>query len=227
MFANRNTDKSITHKKRPRLHGELGSLPPGELSTGEFRYTKGAEIFGQAKPADYIYQIVAGAVRSHKLLSDGRRQISAFHLPGDIFGFENGDFYRFTAEAVVETTVRLTKRQSLELLAKTDPAMVRSLLTMTTDNLQHVENQLLILGRNTSRERVAAFLLEMNSRLTAAGVMALPMDRRDIADYLGLTLETVSRVLSEFQRKGYLKLQGQFFRKIILLNPAGLTQEQA
>jgi len=128
-------------------------------------------------------------------MSDGRRQIGAFYLPGDIFGLENGGFHRFTAEAIVDATVRLIKRQSLERVAKTDPAMVRSLLNMTTDNLQHVENHLLLLGRKSARERVAAFLLEMNGRLTAPDVMALPMTRRDISDYLGLTLETVSRAL--------------------------------
>src|SRR5258706_1356744 len=138
------------------------------------------EIFGQAEPADYIYQVIEAAVRSHKLLSDGRRQIGAFHLPGDIFGLENGVFHRFTAEAIADTTVRLVKRQSLERVAKTDPAMVRSLLTMTTDNLQHVENHLLLLGRQSATERVG----------------------RDIADYLGLTIETVSRALSAFHRKG-------------------------
>src|SRR5260370_41320331 len=189
-----------------------------------YKYSKGTEIFGQAEPADYIYQVVEGAVRSHKLLSDGRRQIGAFHLPGDIFGLENGDFHRFTAEAIVDTTVRLVKRQSLEREAKNDPAMVRSLLTMTTDNLRHVENHMLLLGRKTSQERVAAFLLEMNSRLTAAGVMALPMCRRDIADYLGLTIETGSRALSAFKRKGYLMVAGSFQRDIILLNPSGLTE---
>jgi CRP/FNR family nitrogen fixation transcriptional regulator len=168
--------------------------------------------------------VVEGAVRSHKLLSDGRRQIGAFHLPGDIFGLENGDFHRFTAEAIVDTTVRLVKRQSLERVAKTDPAMVRSLLTMTTDNLQHVENHMLLLGRKTSQERVAAFLLEMNGRLAAAGVMVLPMGRRDIADYLGITLETVSRALSEFQRKGYLRFLDPMQRQIVVLKAAGLTE---
>jgi CRP/FNR family transcriptional regulator, nitrogen fixation regulation protein len=220
MFTNRNADP----KKKPRLHGELGDLSHGKVSSGEFKYAKRTEIFGQAEPAEHIYQVIEGAVRTHKLLSDGRRQIGAFHLPGDIFGLENGDLHRFTAEAIVETTVHLIKRQSLERVAKTDPAMVRSLLNVTTDNLQHVENQLLLLGRKNARERVAAFLLEMNSRLTAAGFTALPMDRRDIADYLGLTLETVSRALSEFQRKGYLKLGGSLLREIIVLNPAGLTE---
>ena len=85
-------------------------------------------------------------------------------------------------------------------------------------------NHMLLLGRKNSRERVAAFLLEMNGRLTAAGVMALPMNRRDIADYLGLRLETVARALSEFQRKGYLKLSGNFQREICVLNSAGLAE---
>ncbi len=210
--------------KRPRLLGELGDLAHARVSSSEFTYSGGTEIFGEAKPAEYVYQIVEGAVRTHKLLSDGRRQIGAVHLPGDIFGLENGDFHRFTAEAIVDTTVRLVKRQSLELVAKTNPVMALSLLTMTTDNLQHVENHMLLLGRKTAIERVAAFLLEMNDRLTAAGVMALPMNRRDIADYLGLRLEIVARALSEFQRKGYLKLSGNFQRELCVLNSAGLAE---
>ena len=125
-----------------------------------------------------------------------------------------------------DTTLRLVERQSLERVTKTDPAMVRALLTMTTDNLQHVENHMLLLGRKTSRERVAAFLLEMNGRLTAPGGMALPMSRRDIADYLGLTLETVSRALSEFNRRGYLQFLGSTQRQIVVLKPAGLSENR-
>src|SRR3954468_540802 len=202
----------------------LGELSHSKISSSEFKYSKGTEIFGQTEPAEYVYQVIEGAVRSHKLLSDGRRQIGAFHLPGDIFGLENGEFHRFTAEAIVDTTVRLVKRQSLEREAKNDPAMVRNLLNLTTNNLQHVENHLLLLGRQSARERVAAFLLEMNGRLTSAGVMVLPMTRRDIADYLGLTLETVSRALSAYKRKGYLKVAGPFQRDIIVVNPAGLAE---
>jgi CRP/FNR family transcriptional regulator, nitrogen fixation regulation protein len=218
MLKNHNTDPN----EKPRFLGELGDLSHTKVSSSEFKYSKGTEIFGQGEPADYIYQVIEGAVRSHKLLSDGRRQIGAFHLPGDIFGLENGDFHRFTAEAIVVTTVCLIKRQGLERVAKTDPAMVLSLLAMTTHNLQHVENQILLLGRKSSRERVAAFLLEMNGRLTTAGVMALPMGRRDVADYLGLTLETVSRALSEFNRKGYVRFLDP--RQIVVLNASGLAE---
>jgi CRP/FNR family transcriptional regulator, nitrogen fixation regulation protein len=211
--------------KKPRLVGELSGLSHAEVSSGEFKYSKGTEIFGETEPADYVYQVIEGAVRSHKLLPDGRRQIGAFHLPGDIFGLENADFHRFTAEAIVDTTVRLVKRRSLERVAKTDPAILRSLRTMTSASLEHVENHVLLLGRTTARERVATFLMEMNGRLTSAGVIALPMNRRDIADYLGLTLETVSRMFSAFERKGYLRfLNDPRQRQIVVLNAACLTK---
>ena len=219
MFTNLNTDSS----KRPRLLGELGDLSYKQISAVEFKYRKDSEIFGEGEAAEYLYQVIKGAVRSHKLLSDGRRQIGAFHLAGDVFGLENGEHHRFTAEAVVDTTVRLMKRQSLERVAKSDNALIFKILGMTTDNLQHVENHLLLLGRKHSLERVAAFLVEMDRRLTAAGVVALPMNRRDIADYLGLTLETVSRALSILQKKGFLKFLGQTQREILILNSAGLA----
>ena len=102
--------------------------------------------------------------------------------------------------------------------------MARALLTMTTENLQHVENHMLLLGRKNSRERVAAFLLEMNGRVTGPSVVTLPMSRRDIADYLGITLETVSRALSDFKQKGYLRFVDATQRQIVVVNANGLTE---
>lgn len=204
--------------------GELGELSRARVILSEFKYDRGAEIYGEAEPADYIYQVVQGAVRSYKLLSDGRRQIGAFHLVGDIFGLENSAAHRFTAEAIVETTVRLMKRRSLEHVAESDVFVALDLLNMTTNNLQHAEDHMLLLGRKTSRERVAAFLLEMDRRLTAAGVLALPMCRRDIADYLGLTLETVSRALSYLHGSGILGFLGPTQRQIVLLDRVRLAE---
>jgi CRP/FNR family transcriptional regulator, nitrogen fixation regulation protein len=198
--------------------GELGELSRARINLSEFKYRRGAEIYGEAEPADYIYQVANGAVRSYKLLSDGRRQIGAFHLGGDIFGLENGPAHRFTTEAITETTVRLMKRCSLEHVAEADVHVALDLLNMTTSNLEHAENHMLLLGRKTSLERVAAFLLEMDRRLSAANVMALPMCRRDIADYLGLTLETVSRALSHLHSMGILGFIGQTQRQIVLLD---------
>ena len=121
MFVNVNAHPG----SRPKALGELGELSRARIVPSEFRYEKGTEVYGEAEPADYIYQIVDGAVRSYKLLSDGRRQIGAFHLVGDIFGLENGAVHRFTTEAIVDTTVRLMKRCSLEHVAESDP-LVRS-----------------------------------------------------------------------------------------------------
>ena len=201
----------------PSILGRLNTAQ-ARIIASEFNYRKGTEIYGEKETADYIYQITAGAVRSYKLLSDGRRQIGAFHLLGDVFGLENGSFHRFTAEAIVDTSVRLIKRSSLERVAEADVSITHDLLYMTTDNLQHAEDHMLLLGRKTSLERVVAFLLEMDRRLTAAGILALPMCRRDIADYLGLTLETVSRALSKLHDDGILGFLGKNQRQIILLD---------
>ena len=110
MFVHNAADASS------RLHSlrDLGMKTDSNpiISLNEFTYKKGAELYGEKEPAEYVYQVKSGAVRSYKLLSDGRRQIGAFHLSGDIFGLENGTAHRFTAEAIVDTTVRLVKRGS-------------------------------------------------------------------------------------------------------------------
>ena len=216
MFVRVSTDPSGLPNTLGEFGMEIASNP--RLTLNEFTYKKGTEIYGEKEPADYVYQVKTGAARSYKLLSDGRRQIGAFHLVGDIFGLENSSEHRFTAEAIVDTTVRLIKRRSLELVAESDAMVARNLLSMTTNNLQHAEDHMLLLGRKTSLERVAAFLIEMDRRLTAAGVLALPMCRRDIADYLGLTLETVSRALSRLHELGILGFIGNNQRQIVLLD---------
>jgi CRP/FNR family nitrogen fixation transcriptional regulator len=195
------------------------------LVATEFSYKKEEEIYGEDEPSEYVYQVVSGAVRSYKLLSDGRRQIGAFYLPGDVFGLESGPSHRLTAEAIVDTTVRLLKRRSLEQAAATDVNVARSLWTMTAGELRHAEDHMLLLGRKNAMERVANFLLEMDRRLAVAGLMALPMCRRDIGDYLGLTLETVSRALSQLQSQGILGFSGA--RQIELRNRQHLRNMDA
>ena len=185
----------------------------GVIAT-EFSYNKDEEIYGEGEPSEYVYQVIRGSVRTYKLLNDGRRQIGAFHLPGDVFGLESGAVHRLTAEAIVDTTVRLVKRHSLEQAAGITAQVARSLWAMTAGELRRAEDHMLLLGRKNAMERVATFLLEMDRRLARAGMMALPMCRRDIGDYLGLTLETVSRAFSELQNEGVLGLSGA--RQIVL-----------
>jgi CRP/FNR family transcriptional regulator, nitrogen fixation regulation protein len=192
------------------IHANFGA---SEVS---FRF--GQEIHGQGEPAERIYEVQRGAVRSYKILSDGRRQICAFHLQHDIFGWESGSHYRFTAEAVVDTTVRVIKRQTLEGAAAKDVHVTHNLLNLATKSLEHAENQMMLLGRKNSREKVAAFLLEMDSRLSVTGVLDLPMTRRDIADYLGLTIETVSRELSRLCASGILTFSESSQRRLVLVD---------
>lgn len=195
-----------------------------KFGASEACYGKDEEIYGESEPADCIYEVISGAVRSYKVLSDGRRQICAFHLPADIFGLENGVHYRFTAEAIVETAARVVRRHSLEYVAANDVRVAHNLLSMTARNLLHAEDHMLLLGRKTSLERVAAFLLEMDHRLTGVGMIALPMSRRDIADYLGLTLETVSRALSYLRERGILEFSETSQRQIVLQDRAQLKK---
>ncbi|THD71871.1 MAG: cyclic nucleotide-binding domain-containing protein [Bradyrhizobium sp.] len=195
------------------------------LVATEFSYKKDEEIYGEGEPSDYVYQVIRGSVRSYKLLSDGRRQIGAFYLPGDVFGLESGPAHRLTAEAIVDTTVRLVKRRSLEQAAGITVQVAHSLWSMTAGELRHAENHMLLLGRKNAMERVASFLLEMDRRLTVTGMMALPMCRRDIGDYLGLTIETVSRALSQLHSEGVLGFSGA--RQIVLRNRQRLRNMDA
>ena len=211
-----------TPPRRP-MDGHLATLGGKRISCNEFSYRGGSEIFGEGEEAEYVYQIISGAVRTHKLLPDGRRQINSFYLPGDMFGFENGVNHRFTAEAIVQTQVHITERRGLLNATANREGGTTNLISLVTQNLQHAENHMLLLGRKTALEKVTAFLLEMDERLSYPDLMILPMNRRDIADYLGLTIETVSRALSGLRDEKMLRFEGQTQRQIVLLDRKGLA----
>jgi CRP/FNR family nitrogen fixation transcriptional regulator len=217
----------INGASRHPVDGHLAALAGERVFCSEFKYRKGSEVFGEGEEAEYVYQIISGTVRTYKLLEDGRRQINSFHLPGDMFGLENGTTHRFTADAVVETKVRIARRCSLLVMIVHRDAGATNLLDLFTRNLRHAENHVLLLGRKTALERVAAFLLEMDERQDHPNVMILPMSRRDIADYLGLTLETVSRALSILREEELLRFIGTTQRQLVLLNRIGLRQLDA
>src|SRR6476620_1875664 len=219
VSTNKVTPIIAAHDPFCALTGHAGLVP------SEFSYGKDEEVYGEDEPAEYVYQVIRGAVRTYKLLSDGRRQIGAFHLPGDVFGLESGTSHRLTAEAVIDTTVRLVKRSSLEQAAGVDVQVARKLWSITAGELRHAEDHMMLLGRKSAMERVANFLLEMDRRLAVGGMMALPMCRRDIGDYLGLTLETVSRALSQLHGEGVLGFSGA--RQIVLRNRQRLRNMDA
>jgi CRP/FNR family nitrogen fixation transcriptional regulator len=178
-------------------------------------YARDSEIYGEGEEAEYIYQVVSGAVRTYKILNDGRRQIGAFYLPGDIFGLEIGETHDLSAEAVCDCTIAVIKRSSLVKLARGDSSITQALWTLTARELQRVQKHVLLLVRS-AQERVASFLLEMADRTASAGAVVLPMSRRDIADYLGLTIETVSRALAALEDQAAIAMSGA--RRVQLTN---------
>ncbi|KAB2928535.1 MAG: helix-turn-helix domain-containing protein [Leptonema illini] len=195
------------------------------LLGASMRFERNSEIYGEDEPADYVYKIVSGAVRSYKLLSDGRRQIGAFHLPGDVFGLEAGEDHRFTAEAVADSVILVAKRNTIIAHATRDAEMARALWRVTAGDLERAQNHLLLLGRKNAQERVATFLLEMASRAASTTEIELPMSRQDIADYLGLTIETVSRTLTQLEGDAAIEIPTS--RHILLRDRSALRRLNA
>jgi len=171
------------------------------------RVPRDQALFWEGDPIDGCYRVIDGAVRLCKMMPDGRRQISDFFGPGDLILIELGSEHAFTAEAIVDSVVCHYPRSSLDGLLQTDPRFSRQLLAVACDRLVSAHHRMAVLGRKTAEERLATFLAENARRLPQSRrVMNLPMSRADIADYLGLTVETVSRVLSKFKRERLIDL---------------------
>lgn len=186
-------------------------------------FTRNSEIYGEDEPAEYVYRVVSGTVRTYKVLADGRRQIGAFYLPGDIFGLEVGDDHTFSAEAITEAKVLVIKRSAMIALAGRDREAAQQLWTVTGRELQRAQDHILLLIKS-AQERVAGFLLEMAKRSPGEAV-ELPMSRQDIADYLGLTIETVSRTLTQLENAAAISLPTS--RRIVIRNRAALSRLNA
>jgi CRP/FNR family transcriptional regulator, nitrogen fixation regulation protein len=162
------------------------------------------EIYGQGDKADYCYRVLSGCVRTVRLMEDGRRQIGEFLMAGDLLGFDTLGTYDFAAEAVCDVVLRRYPRRTVDALAENNFALTRRLHEITSVSLRMAHTRLMLLGRKTASERIASFLLEMLERLPTAraNVLDLPMGRSDVADHLGLTIETVCRVLAHLRREG-------------------------
>ena len=195
-----------------------------EMMGASMSYARNAEIYGEDEPTEYLYKLVSGTVRTSKILNDGRRQIGEFYLPGDLFGHEVGNEHSFSAEAITQVKVIVIKRSAVEALAARDNDVARQLWAMTGRELQRMQEHILLLIK-TAQERVAGFLLEMAERIKSTNEVELPMSRQDIADYLGLTIETVSRTLTILENSAAIALPSS--RRIVLRNRAALRRLNA
>jgi CRP-like cAMP-binding protein len=201
--------------------GDAAQAGTIELMGACMSFPANAEIYGENEPADYLYKVVSGTVRTYKVLVDGRRQIGAFHLPGDIFGLETGNEHTLSAEAITDCKITVIKRSALMALAARDNEVAREMWALTARELQRVQEHSLVLIKS-AEERLAGFLLEMAERVSADGAVELPMSRQDIADYLGLTIETVSRTLKILEDAAAIEVAKR--RRILLRNRSALRR---
>jgi CRP/FNR family nitrogen fixation transcriptional regulator len=204
---------------------ERGFAPGVDLAAVVAPFARNEEIYAEEDETKYVYKVVSGAVRATRILSDGRRHVSAFHLAGEIFGFEPGPKHRFAAEAVVDSRIAMVRRSAIEDAAARNPAVGRAMWSLAEQNLERSHAHMLLLGRMSATQRVAAFLMEISARTSSPDVVDLPMSRADIADYLGLTIETVSRTFTQLERDGAIELASA--RRIAFRNRSRLAQLDA
>jgi CRP/FNR family transcriptional regulator len=168
----------------------------------------GETLFSEGDEADSVYEVMRGMLRLYKLLPDGRRQITGFLTRGRLLGLAPDGICTYTAEAITEVTLCRYKQSAFERLIDEVPGFAKRLLAAASEELRAAQNQMLLLGRKAATEKVASFLLAMAGQQDGddAATIDVPMTRSDIADYLGLTIETVSRTLTKLRRDGLIAL---------------------
>jgi CRP/FNR family nitrogen fixation transcriptional regulator len=163
-------------------------------------HAPGTAIYGQGEQAGVLYKIKYGAVRIYRLLADGRRQVVAFHIKGETFGFEAWKVRSFYAEAIAPTGLTTVDAES-------DGRYSADLMALALRSMVRAQEHLLVIGRQSALEKLAVFLVDLDDRQGHDGVIDLPMTRTDIGDYLGMTIETVSRSFSKLRDMGVLQLR--------------------
>lgn len=208
----------------PVIHDTaVDDAPTGLAALGSvLTLGRGAAAYREGDPALHWYRVVSGTGCTSKLLPDGRRQIGTFLHPGDFFGFEAVDEHGFAAEALADMVVIRYPRQRAEALARTDGAVGQRIREIACRSLTSAYERLLTLGRKTATERVATFLLELARTAPDGRTVGLSMSRSDIGDYLGLTLETVSRILAALKHDGLIEMAAP--HRLVLLDRCALEE---
>jgi CRP/FNR family transcriptional regulator, nitrogen fixation regulation protein len=198
-------------------------LASANLQTINLSYSAGDTVFDRGAPAQFIYVVSIGALCRFRPLPRGRRAILQFLFAGDGFGYEPGNHHRDTVQALTATEVLATGRKGL-VAAASKSRCLEALFFAAARAFVIAEEQSLIVRGRTATERTALFLLEMNTRLATANEIVLPMGRKAIANYLGLTVETVSRVMNEFHRAKIIEIRDHTPRRITIRNKARLEK---
>ena len=169
-------------------------------------FRRGQEVYGAGDPSECCYRIVRGCIRTVDIDEEGRRQIAEFLLPGDLLGLDALGTHHLSAEALTDAVVVCYPRRVVEGLAARHGALALRLREITAESLRRAHQKMFLLGRKSAGERIASFLLELaeRARRDGTGCVDVPMTRCDIADHLGLTIETVSRNMAQLCRSGII-----------------------
>jgi CRP/FNR family transcriptional regulator, nitrogen fixation regulation protein len=211
---------------------EIEALLPGEhkilartvlaLRRGPLRYSRGETIVIESEASEYIFLVVSGVVRSLRSFQDGTRSIVAFHLPGELFGLTNYPTHSLTAEAAKDAMILFFKRSALLSVAEQESQVASFLLTAALNENRRLQERSLLIGRD-AKCRVAAFLIDLSMRTRTQKYLELSMSHQDVADYLGLKIETVSRVITQLEASALIA-RGESHRSLILKNRSALAR---
>lgn len=190
------------------------------LRRGPIRHRRDQVLVCEGDPADYIFLVVAGVVRSCRMLQSGTRNILGFYLPGELFGWTDVK-HSLSVEAASDAMILYLKRSALLSIAARDSRIANFLLAAITNELRRTQEHALLIGRS-AKCRVATFLLDLSRRLGKTKYLDLPMSHQDVADHLGLTIETVSRTITELERSQLVARLSP--RTLILLNRPSLLR---
>jgi len=217
------------HQSRPDLQGRSRQVVNQSFgATAGLGVTvtaaAGQTIVVEGDPVDHYYRILSGTIRLYKSVADGRRQVIDFLGEGDCFGLTGLERHAYSVEAITPVTMIRCPRRSLEAAIENNPELARQLFELACAELGQAQRQMLLLGRKSADEKIASFLLNLaergDGRNGMTNVIQLSMSRQDMADYLGLTIETVSRTLSRFKRDGLIALPGR--QEVVLKQPKRL-----
>ncbi|HEY2226718.1 MAG TPA: helix-turn-helix domain-containing protein [Xanthobacteraceae bacterium] len=212
----------LARLERPTvLIGEVGRL---DMMGTLVSFQRGAHFYGESDPAEYLYRLASGMARGYRMTSEGRRQVVAFYMPGDLFGFELGCDHSFSVEAVCNAKARMIRLSAITATEAWDQDLAEKLRISLARELRRNQDHIRRLGQS-AQERVASFLLEIAQRIPNNGTIELAMSRQDIADYLGLTIETVSRTLTHITRVGAISISRA--RKVTIRDPDLLSRLSA
>ena len=191
----------------PHFEGSIASFEPGQ------------EVVGEGDPTENFFLVMRGLFRAVKFTPDGRRQVFAFYMSGDLCGLEPDKTHKLTIEAVECASMAVLARQACRLRMNDDPRLNAALFDGATRALTLSIDHMMMIGRSSAEERLAWFLTMLMARsgIPNARVLDLAMQRQDIADYLGLTIETVSRTFTLFRDRGLLSLPHK--RRVLILRP--------